>query len=130
MMQFHPHQRLCIADIIGHPWLASGEVATAEEVREEFRQRHEVNKQRSREEEDRKIAQRNQVNAGTRRDFQLEGKVYLGHEDQAPEDADPTKIYRLNIKEYDGDENGFTQAFFSHFRPDYLFAELTMKMAQ
>lgn len=29
MMQLHPHQRLCMADIIGHPWM-QGEVATAE----------------------------------------------------------------------------------------------------
>lgn len=44
MLQFHPHQRLCIADIVGHPWLASGNTATPAEVRAEFARRHEVNK--------------------------------------------------------------------------------------
>ena len=41
MLQLHPHQRLCMADLIGHPWLA-GETATAEEVRAEFARRQEV----------------------------------------------------------------------------------------
>lgn len=29
MLQLHPHQRLCLVDIIGHPWM-QGEIATAE----------------------------------------------------------------------------------------------------
>ena len=37
----HPHQRLCMADLIGHPWL-DGEIATAEEVRAEFARRQEI----------------------------------------------------------------------------------------
>ena len=57
MLQFHPHQRLCIADIIGHPWLASGAPApTAETIREEFARRHSINKQRALAEEERKQA--------------------------------------------------------------------------
>jgi len=48
MLQFHPHQRLCIADIIGHPWLASGATAsTPEAINEEFARRHNINKQRA-----------------------------------------------------------------------------------
>lgn len=46
MLQLHPHQRLCMADVIGHPWL-SGEVATAEQVRQEFARRQEVCKARA-----------------------------------------------------------------------------------
>lgn len=30
MLQFHPHQRLCIADLVGHPWLISGDTASTE----------------------------------------------------------------------------------------------------
>ena len=30
MLQFHPHQRLCIADLVGHPWLVSGDTASAD----------------------------------------------------------------------------------------------------
>merc|ERR1712051_457127 len=77
MLQFHPHQRLCIADIIGHPWLSAGGAADADTVRQEFAQRHEVNKQRAMAEQERKNAQRNQVNNNPRRDFQLGNKVYL-----------------------------------------------------
>jgi serine/threonine protein kinase len=47
MLQFHPHQRLCVADIIGHPWLATGGVAGADAVRSEFASRHQVNKERA-----------------------------------------------------------------------------------
>ena len=36
-------QRLCMADIAGHPWMG-GEYATAEEVRSEFANRHRMNK--------------------------------------------------------------------------------------
>ncbi len=45
MLNFHPHQRLSIPDIVAHPWLQQGEFATAEEVRAEFVTRHETNKQ-------------------------------------------------------------------------------------
>lgn len=41
MLQLHPHQRLSMADIIGHPWM-QGKVATEAEVKEEFAKRHEV----------------------------------------------------------------------------------------
>jgi serine/threonine protein kinase len=81
MLQFHPHQRLCIADIIGHPWLANGGVASAEEVRANFADRHAIHKQRAHAEAEQKAARRNQVNNGARRDFQFGGKVYLSHED-------------------------------------------------
>jgi len=55
MLQVHPHQRLCMADIIGHPWM-QGEIATQEQITQEFAKRHEVNKARATEEEDRKMA--------------------------------------------------------------------------
>ena len=42
MLQFYPHQRLNIADVIGHPWLSYGGSADADAVRQEFAQRHEV----------------------------------------------------------------------------------------
>ena len=53
MLQLHPHQRLCMADIIGHPWM-QGEVATEEQVRIEFARRHEVCKARAAKELQRK----------------------------------------------------------------------------
>jgi len=35
-----------VVDIVGHPWIAQGGVATPEEVRAEFAERHRVNKER------------------------------------------------------------------------------------
>ena len=40
MSQFHPSQRLDLADILGHDWF-NGPIATTEEVQAEFRRRHE-----------------------------------------------------------------------------------------
>ena len=48
MLQHHAHQRLCIADIVGHPWLTNGECAAPERIQQEFQNRHEINKQRAR----------------------------------------------------------------------------------
>ena len=59
MLQFHPHQRLCIADLVGHPWLSSGNSATAEQIRTEFTTRNYENKYRALQELERKAAMRN-----------------------------------------------------------------------
>lgn len=88
MLQFHPHQRLCIADIIGHPWLANADVpaATTEQVRQEFATRHEANKARALEERERRNTIRQQQQATrTRRDVSMGGKTYLSVDDEVPE---------------------------------------------
>lgn len=59
MLQNEPNQRLCIADIMFHPWLTNGDIASAEWVTEEFTARHVIINDRAREEEERKIAIRN-----------------------------------------------------------------------
>ena len=60
MLQQQQHQRLCIADIVGHPWLSSGvPMATAEQVNEEFTNRLRVNKEKAHQESIRKQQQRN-----------------------------------------------------------------------
>ena len=66
MLQLHPHQRLCMADVIGHPWM-QGPMATGEQVREEFARRHEVNAARAKEQEDQKLAAKKNNNNRTRR---------------------------------------------------------------
>lgn len=55
MLQLHPHQRLSIADIIGHQWM-KGEISSQQEIQDEFTKRHEVNKQKAQEEADKKAA--------------------------------------------------------------------------
>ena len=47
MLQFHPHMRLDIADVIGHPWLANGEIADTDTVRAELARRNEMKNQRA-----------------------------------------------------------------------------------
>lgn len=126
MLQFHPHQRLCIADIIGHPWLASGNVATSEEVQSEFNVRLERNKARALEDRQRKEAERNQV-AGTYRDVVLNGKVYLSADQEVDHENRNNEIVRLELKEFNGGVNR-THTFFSHFKPDYLFSELSKNL--
>jgi serine/threonine protein kinase len=66
MLQLHPHQRLCMADIIGHPWM-QGDFASEEEIMLEFTKRAEVNKARATEEEDKKMAMKNKAQQRTRR---------------------------------------------------------------
>lgn len=100
MLQFHPHQRLCIADIIGHPWLSSGGVASSDQVHEEFSRRHQINKDRANQEQERKNAQRAAVNNDARRDVQLNGKVYLSHDDTTPTETLSDNIVRLTCKDY------------------------------
>ena len=128
MLQFHPHQRLCIADIVGHPWLTSGPSATPEQVFVEFARRQQVNKQRAREEEERKNAQRNQVNNMARRDLNVGGKVYLSHGEEAVA-ATQEEIVHLQLKQMSPSQNT-THSFFSSFSPDVLLEQLTQKLRE
>jgi len=129
MLQLRPHQRLCIADIVGHPWLSTGETATAERIRQEFSNRHEINKQRARAEEQRKAAQRNQVKNMPRRKFAINGKVYLAHGEEIddPEAAANQEIINLRLKQFN-DTSTTVHSFFSTFSPSYLLKNLTERM--
>jgi len=48
---------------------------------------------------------------------------------QPEENGAPAEIIRLTAKDFN-ENQGRTHAFFSHFRPDYLFTQLTEKMTQ
>ena len=45
MVAYERDDRLCMADILAHPWM-QGEVATPEEAKEEMVKRHDIIKQR------------------------------------------------------------------------------------
>jgi len=60
MLAYHPHARPAIADIIAHPWLRKGPIATSEQVHQEMFRRERVNKEKV-------IAQRN-ANMAKRRE--------------------------------------------------------------
>ena len=130
MLQFHPHQRLCLADIVGHPWCVGGPESTAEQIREEFGRRQDVNKQRAREEEERKNALRAQ-NAGVRRDVQQNGKVYLSHgeEADAAQVESGLEVVNLRLKEMDTSAS-YTTSFFSTLTPGLLMESLVQKMTE
>ena len=48
---------------------------------------------------------------------------------QPAENDAPAEIIRLTAKEFN-ENQGRNHAFFSHFRPDYLFTQLTEKLTQ
>jgi len=120
MLQVHPHQRLCMADIIGHPWM-QGECATPEEIAVEFAKRHEVNKARATEEEDRKMAMKQKQRP--RRGEQIAGNVYMS-EELTEEEAKNPQVIKLNMKPYKA-ELAKTTAFFTDYQPEQILKELT-----
>lgn len=115
MLQLHPHQRLCMADIIGHPWM-QGDIASEEDVVLEFAKRSEVNKARATEEEDKKMAMKNKAQNRTRRGEQIANNVYMSEDLTEEEQKDPTVI-RLNMKPYNPQLNK-TTAFFTDYAPE------------
>ena len=60
----------------------------------------------------------------------IRDRVYLGFDDQQEEqDSAATEVVRLRVKDFNR-EKPHMHAFFSHFRPDFLFSTLTEKMTQ
>ena len=100
MLQLHPHQRLCMADLIGHPWL-SGEIATAEEVRAEFARRQEVCKAKKKQAAVQN-ATRPANKKAIRRDVQFGEKIFIGGEPTA-EEAKNANYVQIKMKQIDSD---------------------------
>jgi serine/threonine protein kinase len=121
MLQVHPHQRLCMADIIGHPWM-QGEIASEAEITMEFAKRHEVNKARATEEEDRKMAMKQKQGQRARRGEQIADNVYMSEELTEEEQKDP-HVIKLNMKQYNA-ELAKTTAFFTDYTPEQILKEL------
>lgn len=127
MLQLHAHQRLSMADIVGHPWM-QGEHATAEQVRQEFAERHQkVKEARQREaEENRQQRTQHIAQRGVRRGDRVGDRTYLDldTESTAEESKDPTsqKVVLKACKfNYRPDKN--TQ-FFSTYETTYVFTKL------
>ena len=45
MLKENPNERICLADVIGHPWLTGAHIASEEEVRVNFLAREAMIKQ-------------------------------------------------------------------------------------
>jgi serine/threonine protein kinase len=97
MLQVQPFMRLSLADVVSHPWM-QGEYPTAAEVQTEFARRHQVNKDRAHQEEEKKaqmeakIRERNANNRGR----QVDGTTYLAAEDVETPNL-PTDIKQLTL---------------------------------
>lgn len=72
MFQLQPHNRLCMTDVIAHPWLL-GEYPSEEEVLGEFSRRNQINKDKAKEEEERKRAMQARVQGDAHRGVALNG---------------------------------------------------------
>ena len=120
MLQLHPHQRLCMADLIGHPWLA-GEIATAEEVRAEFARRQEVCKAKKKQ-----AAQQNATRPAktkqVRRGVKYGEKIFIGGEPTA-EEAKNENIVKIKMKQTDSDMADKT-AFFVNLDAESILSEI------
>lgn len=82
----------------------------------EFQKRHEVNKNRAMEEEDRKMAMKQQKASRPRRGEQIANNVYMSC-DLTPEETADGKHVKLNMKPYNA-QLVKTTAFFSDYQPE------------
>lgn len=81
-----------MADIIGHPWVMSDDVATPEEVAQEFASRKQLVDEYYREEEETKRQARNsQAPDPTRRDVVVGDKVFVIGDDNPKNPANTSK---------------------------------------
>ena len=76
MLQYHPHYRPSLVDIIGHAWVR-GPTASSEQVRAEFAARHEVNRKKALADYEAKQAERQKIiREKQRREFLSNGVTY------------------------------------------------------
>ena len=128
MLQANPRERISTAEIIAHPWLAEGGIATEEQVQEEFTRRFNVNKQRA--EADREQKRIARENNAVRRAFKMNGKIYINFDDLDPENnTENLEVVRLRPKEFD-ERKPHLHSFFSDWRPDVLFNKLAEKLQE
>ena len=121
MLQLHPHQRLCMADLIGHPWL-SGEIATAEEVRAEFARRQEVCKAKKKQAAIQN-ATRPANKKAIRRDVQFGEKIFTCGELTAEEAKNENKYVQIKMKQIDSDMTDKT-VFFVYLDVGSILSEI------
>ena len=90
--------RLCLADIIGHPWM-NGPIATDDEVRKEFKARAQKLRNEANEKEAEKLAMFNEAQK-IGNTVTIDNCVFLSG-DQEMESNDDQKYVNLKMKKYD-----------------------------
>jgi len=95
-----------------------GETATQEQVMTEFTKRHEINKARAAEEEDRKLAMKQKNGQRARRGENIANNVYMSMStDLTDDEMKDQTIIKLNMKPYN-QELAKTTAFFTDYAPE------------
>ena len=114
LLQADPVNRPSLVDIVGHPWLAQGPMATPEEARIELQRRHAVNKALS---EQQKLADANKS-----------AKVRRSH--RAAAEASSTEP-RMNLKVLDGSAvEAKKHGFYVSMAPHTILNQLKGKLAE
>ena len=137
MLSFHPHQRLSIPDIVAHPWVQVGDYATPAEVRAEFEQRHERNKNAAQEEQAQKKANKQHQDQQPTTAVVHRGpgeqipKTYKSIDDPSVTEADAAdeNVVLLRLKDFT-EETNVANGFFSTYKPDVIMSKLFEKLPQ
>jgi len=88
MLQHSPNMRLGLVDIVGHPWM-QGEIASDQEIHEEFVQRHAIiTKQQE--------AQQAQANAKKEVNRGAQDGVYMGETEESKDAVDIRELYKFD----------------------------------
>lgn len=121
MLQLMPHQRLSIADIIGHPWM-QGPIASTEQVQQEFHNRLSNIKAEAQAEAERKAAVRNNhAKHRVKRGEQIGAKVYMSG--PVSEEESKEGIVSIPLEEFKPVVAKNT-VFFSTYEPEHIFKQL------
>lgn len=123
MFQLQPHMRLCMSDIIGHPWMQM-DYPTPEEVAAEFGRRHEINKKKASEEEDRKNAMENSANERRARRGADATKIFLDANDVPAELKDNPNVQTRALEAFSMDYNKHIN-FFSKLDATEVMTQIT-----
>jgi serine/threonine protein kinase len=129
MLQLQPHMRLCMSDIIGHPWMQQ-EYPTADEIAEEFGRRHAINKQKAGAEESRKASMAENVNdRRARRGAAGNNQAIYCDADDVPADLkENTNLKTLALGKYTESDAKHIN-FFSMFDATELMTQITNYLA-
>jgi len=122
-----------MADVIGHPWM-QGPIATADEVKLEFQQRHEKLLVEQKEEADRKAAVRQQHRDrrhGATRGDKIGNAVYMSGVSlsEIEESKEEVNVVHLQLDSYDPIIAKQTQ-FMSSYEPEYLMKHIIDKLRE
>ena len=126
MLGYSAKTRLCIADVIGHPWM-QGQMATEDEIRAEFSLREQKVKQQAAEEEAKKQAEKEKKSQFVIRVISSDDNIYCSLDPTDDEVMLGKKFIKLTMNKYDPDLRKVT-SFFTDWRPEAAFQEIIQSL--